>query len=224
MRKIRRLIQWAAVFSLALVLLAWHPVCEGKDGQDLFKGIDNPKVLPMLKFLPRNYGGMNVPAADGRLLYDLIISRGYKRGLEIGTSNGYSTLWQGLAFQKNKGRLITIEIEPGRAKEARENFRKAGLDKVIDSRINDAFKEIAKLEGQFDFIFIDAWKPDYIKFLKLLLPRVEPGGAITAHNVLDQGYGMREFLDEIKANPILETKIHRSSRAGVSVSIKKKEK
>ena len=186
---------------------------------DPFKGIENSKVLPMLKHLPRRYGGMNVPASDGRLLYDLIIEKGYKRGLEIGTSNGYSGLWIGLAFQKTGGTLITIEIEKNRAEEARENFKKAGLDKVIDSRINDAFREIPKIEGDFDFIFIDAWNPDYYKFLNILRTRVKPGGAITAHNVISAGRQMQDFLNAIREDPELETKIIKSSRSGVSVSI-----
>lgn len=189
---------------------------------DPFKGIENSKVLPMLKHLPRRTGGMNVPTSDGRLLYDLIIKNGYKRGLEIGTSNGYSGLWIGLAFQKTGGTLITIEIEKKRAEEARENFKKAGLDKVIDSRINDAFREIPEIEGDFDFIFIDAWKPDYYKFLNLLRTRVKPGGAITAHNVISAGRQMQDFLNAIREDPELETKIIKSSSSGVSISIVKK--
>ncbi|MBA7581264.1 tRNA 5-hydroxyuridine methyltransferase [subsurface metagenome] len=189
---------------------------------DPFKGIENSKVLPMLRHLPRKYGGMNVPASDGRLLYDLIIKNGYRRGLEIGTSNGYSGLWLGLAFQQTGGTLITIEIEKKRAEEARENFNDAGLDKVIDSRINDAFSEIPEIEGDFDFVFIDAWKPDYIDFFKLLRSRIKPGGAITAHNVSDLGSQMQDFLNAIREDSGLETKIIKSSNSGVSISIVKK--
>ena len=164
---------------------------------------------------------MNVPSSDGRLLYDLIMENGYKRGLEIGTSNGYSGLWLGLAFQKNGGKLITLEIEPKRAKEAQENFKRAGLDNIIESRVNDALKEIPKLEGEFDFVFIDAWKPDYIQYLKLIKSKMKPGGVITAHNVLNAGRDMQDFLNAIKTDPDLETKIINSSYSGVSVSFVK---
>ena len=170
-----------------------------------FEGITDEKVLPMLRHLPYRHGGMNVPARDGRILYDLIIENGYERGLEIGTSNGYSTLWLGLAFKQTGGEVITIEIEPSRAREARDNFRHAGLEETIDSRINDALKEIPQLEGEFDFVFIDAWKPDYIKYLELVLPRMKAGGVITAHNVSSLGYSMRDFLKAIENNPRLET-------------------
>jgi len=190
-------------------------------GTDPFAGLENEEILPILKHLPRQYGGMNVPSSDGRLLYDLIMENGYKRGLEIGTSNGYSGLWLGLAFQKNGGKLITLEIEPKRAKEAQENFSRAGLDNIIESRVNDALKEIPKLEGEFDFVFIDAWKPDYIQYLKLIKGKMKPGGVITAHNVLNAGRDMQDFLNSIKTDPDLETKIVKSSYSGVSISFVK---
>ena len=209
------------MITLILLFLAISSALPQQSG-DPFKGIESSNILPMLKHLPRKYGGMNVPASDGRLLYDLIIKNGYRRGLEIGTSNGYSGLWIGLALQKTGGTLITIEIDKNRAEEARENFKNAGLDKVIDSRINNAFREIPEIEGDFDFIFIDAWKPDYNKFLNLLKTRVKPGGAITAHNVISAGRQMQDFLNAIKNDPGLETEIINSSPSGVSISIVKK--
>jgi predicted O-methyltransferase YrrM len=189
---------------------------------DVYSGITDPKVLPMLKRLPTVHGGMNVPAADGRFLYDLIIEKGYRRGLEIGTSNGYSTLWMGLAFRETGGRIITIEYEKLRGEEAAENFGKAGLGDVIDLRINDAFDEIPKIDGKFDFIFLDAWKPDYIRFLELIRDRVIPGGAIAAHNVIAQERSMRDFLEAIENDPGLETTFIEASSEGISLSIVKK--
>ncbi len=186
--------------------------------KDPYQGITDEKVLPMLKHLPYRHGGMNVPAEDGRLLYDIILENDYQRGLEIGTSNGYSALWLGLAFKQTGGKLITLEIEPQRAREARENFEHAGLENIIESRINDALKEIPNLEGKFDFVFIDAWKPDYIKYFELILPMMNPGGVITSHNVTSQGSSMQDFLQEIQQNPRLTTTIDRTSRAGVSIS------
>ena len=194
----------------------------GQARDSVFAGIDDPVVLPMLKTLYGKPVHWNVPPEDGRFLYDLVLRKGYKRGLELGTSNGYSTLWLGLAFRKNGGKITTIEIDRGRAAEARENFRKAGLSNVIDSRLNDAFAEIPKMEGTFDFVFIDAGKGDYKRFLDLLYPRVTAGGVITAHNVLDLGSEMPDFLDAVQTNPNLKTTIEKTSQAGISVSFKKK--
>jgi predicted O-methyltransferase YrrM len=187
-----------------------------------FTGIDDPRVLPMLEHLPHEHGGMNVPALDGRLLYDLVVERGYRRGLEIGTSNGYSTLWLGLAFRETGGRVITIEYEPKRAVEARENFSNAGLGPVIDLRVADAFEEIPRIEGEFDFVFLDAWKPDYLAFWKLVKDRVSPGGVFTAHNVIAHENHMRDFLDAIRSDPKFETTINEASDAGVSISTRRR--
>lgn len=208
--------------NLLLTVLLLSAVMEVNSQKNPYQGITDEKVLPMLKHLPHVYGGMNVPALDGRLLYDIVIDKGYIRGLEIGTSNGYSTLWLGLAFRETGGEVVTIEIDDRRGKEAQENFRKAGLDHVIDARINDAFKEIPEIEGDFDFIFLDAWKPDYYKYYKLLYPRLKEGGTLAAHNVRSQEYEMRDFLDAVQNNPDMETVINRDSFAGVLVSVKRK--
>ncbi len=210
-----------SLIALLLISVIFTSLVKSQNN-DPYRGINDEQVLPMLKHLPYRHGGMNVPAEDGRLLYDIIKEHGYKRGLEIGTSNGYSALWQGLAFKETGGSMITIEIEPQRAREAQGNFEHAGLQDVIESRVNDALKEIPALEGEFDFVFIDAWKPDYKKYLELILPIMKPGGVITTHNVTSQGGSMRGFLEEIHNNPILETTIDRSSRAGVSISYVKK--
>lgn len=189
---------------------------------DPFEGMENSKVLPMLKNLPYEHGGWNIEATDGRYLYNLITENGYKSGLEVGTSNGYSTLWLGLAFKQTGGEIITIEINENRANEARKNFKKAGLDDVIDSRLNDALKEIPGLEGTFDFIFLDAAKSDYLEYLRMLKPMLEPGGAITAHNVINLQSGMKDFLDTIKNDPEFETEIVETSHHGISVSFYRK--
>ncbi|MGB6121127.1 MAG: class I SAM-dependent methyltransferase [Bacteroidota bacterium] len=186
---------------------------------DAFEDIQDPAVLPMLEYLPFVHGGMNVPIRDGRFLYDLITEHDYTRGLEIGTSNGYSALWLGLAFRETGGKLVTIEIDSLSGLEARWNFKRAGLDEVVDCRINDAFEEISRIEGEFDFVFIDALKPDYVKFLRLLRDRMEPGGTIAAHNVTSQVRDMGEFLDAIRNDPGLETTFHTPSSEGISLSV-----
>lgn len=187
-----------------------------------FEGIENNQVLPMLKDLPYVHGGWNIEATDGRYLHDLIVEKNYKKGLEVGTSNGYSTLWLGLAFQKTGGEIITIEINENRAHEARENFKKAGLDDVIDSRLNDALEEIPELDGPFDFIFLDAAKSDYLEYLRMLKPKLNSGGVITAHNVINLRSGMEDFLDTIKNDPDFKTEIVETSSHGISVSFYKK--
>ncbi len=166
---------------------------------------------------------LNVPAVDGKVLFDLIIRNNYKKGLEIGTSTGHSATWIAWAFSKTGGKLITIEINETRHLKALANFKKAGLSDYVDARLANAHDLVPQLDGPFDFIFIDADKEWYTNYCKLLLPKLEIGGCFTAHNVLNLGYmqGVKEFLDYIQSLPYMETSIDRSSNSGISISYKK---
>lgn len=191
---------------------------------DAFEGLEESKILPLLKVdgLVSGHEEMNVPCRDGRFLYDLILEKHYKRGLEIGTFTGYSTLWMGAALQKTGGKIFTIEIDPSYARIARENFKRAELENVIDSRINDAFEEISVIEGTFDIIFLDAEKRDYLAFFNLLKDRINSGGAFVAHNVTNYARDMRDFLSAVQNDPGFETSFHEMSAEGFSMSIKRK--
>lgn len=164
----------------------------------------------------------NISEEDGKVLYKLIVENGYKSALEIGTSTGHSAIWIAWAMSKTGGKLITIEIDESRYKKALTNFEKAGLSEFIDARLGDAHELVYKLEGPFDFIFIDADKSWYKNYALALLPKLKVGGCLTAHNVLNRYmWGIREFLDYINSLPNLETIIDRSSRSGISISYKK---
>jgi predicted O-methyltransferase YrrM len=186
---------------------------------DAFDGLPDSRVLPLLKDFPSTHEEMSVPCRDGRFLYDLILRNGYKRGLEIGSFTGYSALWTGWAFEKTGGKLIGIEIDSGPGEKARQNILSAGLENVVDIRIADAFKEIPKIKGEFDFVFIDAWKPDYVKFLNLLRDRVVTGGVIVGHNVTNYARDMRDYLAAIQSDLRLETTFEELSEEGMSVSV-----
>ncbi|MDI6698270.1 MAG: O-methyltransferase [Candidatus Saccharicenans sp.] len=183
------------------------------------------------EFLDRNryrWSDLNVPESDGRILYDLIIERGYRRALEIGTSTGHSAIWIAWALSKTGGRLITIEIDKGRHRQAVANFKEAGLDGFIEARLGDAHELVPALPGPFDFVFCDADKEWYKNYLEAVLPKLEPGGCFAAHNV-GQGResrwlqpGIREFLDLAYSHPELETALAAGSRSGISMSFKKK--
>jgi predicted O-methyltransferase YrrM len=185
---------------------------------DAFAGLKESDVLPLLKDFPSTHEEMSVPCRDGRFLYDLILRNGSKRGLEIGAFTGYSALWMGWAFAQNGGKLVTIEVDAGPGERARENILGAGLGNVVDVRIADAFTEIPRIAGDFDFVFIDAWKPDYINFLKLIRDRVAVGGVIVAHNVTNYSRDMEDYLEAIRNDAGLETTFEELSAEGMSVS------
>jgi predicted O-methyltransferase YrrM len=165
-------------------------------------------------------GQLAVSEEDGRFLRVLVATRGAKSILEIGAASGYSGIWLGLGARETGGRVVAIEYDAQRAKEAAANVKKAGLDDVVRVVHGDAFKEIAKLEGVFDLVFLDAWKPDYKKFFDLVYPRLTTGGLFVAHNVVNKAGEMRPFLDTIHRHPNLFTSIVSPSGEGMSVSYK----
>ncbi len=165
-------------------------------------------------------GMMNIAPKEGEYLAGLIRELNAKRVLEIGTSNGYSGIWLALGLRDTGGRLITLENHTGRHGLAQENFKATGVAGLIDSRLTDALQEIPKLDGPFDMVFIDAWKPDYIKYLRMVLPKVRTGGIIAAHNVDSQASEMSDYLDAIRNSPELRTEFIKLSRSGISVSRK----
>jgi predicted O-methyltransferase YrrM len=202
----------------AVFLFAASVVCCTGQAQN---GLDDGEIRAYLDEIHGQRGMMNVPRVDGEFLHDFIVERGYTQGLEIGTSNGYSATWMGMALRKTGGKLVTLEIDKRRASLARENFARVKLEDVIELREGDALEIVPQLAGPFDFVFIDAWKRDYIRYFEMLFPRVRPGGAILGHNVLSHGSDMQDFLEVIQNHPDLDTRIDRRSRAGISVSIKR---
>lgn len=179
------------------------------------------KVEAFLQDSRGRWRDMNVPVSDGQLLHDLILKNNYTQALEIGTSTGHSGIWIAWALSKTGGKLITIDIDESRHKEALANFRKAGLSEYIDARLGDAHEIVPALDGPFDFVFSDADKNWYKNYFIAVYPKLTSGGCFTAHNVRNGMYGIKEFLDYVKNLPDMETTIDNSSSSGVSISYKK---
>jgi caffeoyl-CoA O-methyltransferase len=181
------------------------------------------------KFLSDHTGqwyDMNVPSADGQLLYNLILKGNYKSALEIGTSTGHSAIWMAWALSKTGGKLITIDIDESRYKKALENFKKAGLSEYIDARLANAHNLVKELKGPFDFVFSDADKEWYKNYFIDVEPKLKVGGCFTAHNISGRGRdygGQAEFLQYVKSLKNYETTINYDG-GGVSISYKKSEK
>jgi caffeoyl-CoA O-methyltransferase len=116
---------------------------------------------------------------------------------------------------------VTIEYDPVRAQELAANIRRASLADVVQVLSGDAFKQIPKVEGTFDFVFLDAWKRDYKRFFELVYPRLDKGGLFIAHNVVNKREEMGDFLDAVHRHPSLWTTIVSPSGEGMSVSLKR---
>ena len=177
-----------------------------------------------------------VDAEVGALLRVLALTARARRILEIGTAVGYSGIWLAGALPPD-GLLITLELSEDRAREARENFARAGVADRTTILVGDAMLKIAKVSGPFDLIFLDTDKQLYGKLLDRLVALLRPGGLLVADNVLWDGEvvpgyiaepkkrledtdAVRAFNERVAAHPELVTTIV-PLRDGVSVSVKR---
>jgi caffeoyl-CoA O-methyltransferase len=182
-----------------------------------------PDVYRVLEDIRRaDTGQLAVSEEDGKFLRTLVATSRTQRALEIGAASGYSAIWIGLGLRETGGRLVAIEYDPQRAREAAANIRRAGLDGTVTIIAGDAFKEIPRLQGSLDFVFLDAWKPDYKKFFDLVSPRLARGGLFLAHNVVNKRDEMLDFLTAIETHPDFYTTIVSPSGEGVSLSWKRR--
>jgi len=201
----------------------------GGDQSGLFSSPMVPKsdrekaVLAVLDDMDRNQrrGSMSVPMEDGRILRLLTESLGATNVVEIGTSIGYSGIWFCLALEKTGGKLTTFEIDTGRANRAKENFKRAGVDKLVTVMLGDAHEEVKKLKAPIDILFLDADKEGYVDYLDKLLPLLRPGGLVIAHN-MNRNQADPRYLKAITTNPDLETLFLNLQNSGIGVSMKKR--
>ncbi len=134
--------------------------------------------------LPSSQRTRNVERETGHWLALLVRATNARQLLEIGSSNGVSTIWLAAAARQNGGRVTGTEILPERAADANRNLTDAGLDGVARVMAGDARATVASLSGPFDLVFIDAEKDDYVDHLEAVVESVRPGGLILADNVI----------------------------------------
>jgi caffeoyl-CoA O-methyltransferase len=213
------------ILCLLLCLLMITPALSANPDKN--QSLDE-KVRNFLDSHSYSWRDMNISEADGELLYDIIIKNNYQEALEIGTSTGHSAIWIAWALSRTGGKLITIEINERRYRQALANFEEAGLSDYIDARLADAHELVPELKGPFDFVFCDADKGWYKNYLIAVLPKLKVGGCFTAHNVSGRRgrrqWGIGEFVDYLESLPNMETTYERPSWSGISVSYKRSEK
>lgn len=165
---------------------------------------------------------IDVSPNQGKLLYLLAKLRGAKNILEIGTLGAYSSIWLARALPDD-GRLVTLEYNPDHAKVANENIKKAGFENKIDVMVGPALETLQTLEekgfSNFDFIFIDADKPNNPNYLEWALKLAKPGAVIIGDNVIRDGHvinhnskdlsvqGVRQFIDLLSEEPRIEATV-----------------
>lgn len=194
----------------------------GKPTEAARTGVDPAVATLLTSIRAADKGQLAVSEEDGRFLRVLVGAIGARQVLEIGAASGYSAIWIGMGLRETGGKLVTIEYDPVRAKEAAANVQRAGLSDIVQVIAGDAFKEVPKVQGQFDLVFLDAWKPDYKKFFEMVFPRVTPGGLFLAHNVINKKNDMLDFLTLIETHPQALTTTVSPGFEGISMTYKKR--
>ncbi len=172
----------------------------------IIETFDNTTQKVLLELEKTQHDFWNISRTTAEFMYNLIIDGGFKSAIEVGTSNGYSGIWLGKALKKNGGHLITIEFYDKRIVLAKENFKKCGVEDVIEIKQGDAATVLEYLPKDYkaDFAFVDACKKQYIDFFHLIDPHLEVGGYIACDNVISHSSKVENFLDDIDKNPNYE--------------------
>jgi predicted O-methyltransferase YrrM len=135
---------------------------------------------------------IQVSASQGKLLHLLALAHGSRRILEVGTLGGYSTLWLARALSSD-GHLLTLELEPRHAEVARRNFVRAGVAERIELHVGPALATLTRLRAEqiapFDFVFIDADKPNNLSYVQAALDMSRAGTLIVRHPI-EMGFSL----------------------------------
>lgn len=165
-----------------------------------------PAMLARMKYLetrdahdrddgtPRLQRLRQIPPETGKFLALLLANAPAGDIIEVGTSAGYSTLWLALAAQATGRRVTTFEILPEKVELARETFRSAGVDHVVELVADDARKHI-KRYNEIAFCFLDAEKEVYGEIYELVIPHLVKGGLLVADNAINHREALQTMLE-----------------------------
>jgi len=141
----------------------------------------------------------NVEPESARLLGVLIRALQPRDILELGTSNGYSTIWLADAAKAVAARFISVEVDPGRAAQAEQNLRRAGLRDRVELRLQDALQTLAHApDSSWNLIFLDAERPAYPSYWPDLLRTLRPGGLLLVDNAISHEHELTEFRELVE--------------------------
>jgi caffeoyl-CoA O-methyltransferase len=139
--------------------------------------------------------GMLSGPVEGRLLETLVFALGARRVLEFGTYSGYSALSMARALPPD-GRIVTLEVDPEHAEFARRHIAESPHAGQIEVLLGPALASVERLDGPFDFVFIDADKPSYASYYEAALPKLSDRGLIAVDNTLWSGRVLDPDLDD----------------------------
>lgn len=142
----------------------------------------------------------NLEPDTAALLGVLIRAARARQILELGTSNGYSTIWLADAAEATGGRVVSVDLDAARTALARVNLVAAGVIERVELRSEDAAHTLAgSRDAAWDFVFLDAERPAYVGYVRDLVRSVAPGGLIAVDNVRSHADELGEFTALIEA-------------------------
>ena len=172
-----------------------------KDIEELLKKLEEKNIREREANLPPEKRMRSVPPETGLFLHLLVKISKAKNILEIGTSQGYSTIWLASAAEETGAKVISLEIKPESAAKAQENLRKVKLEKLVEIRVGDAKEILSNLKEKFDFIFIDAEKKDYTTYFELVRSKLNKNGLIVADNIISHAEALSDYKRIVGEHP-----------------------
>ena len=178
-------------------------------------------AFDVLADIHQNQQYLNVSRDDGRMLRIFTELANTKKAMRLGASTGYSGIWIALALRRTSGRLTTFEIDRARAATAAANFKRAGVDGLIDIVVGDAHKEVGKVSGPIDFVFSDADKEGYLTYFRVSGAEAAQRSACSFPTTWRYPSLIPAYIRAITTDPDYETVFFNMHRTGVAVSHKR---
>jgi predicted O-methyltransferase YrrM len=177
------------------------------------------KILKVIEELANKKSLPIIGPKKGRVLVDVLREINPKRVLEVGTLIGYSTILMGKELDTDSS-IITIEIDDGEAKIAEENIKTAKIKPKIDVMVGNALEILPKLKGEFDLVFIDAAKREYMKYLKLIEDKLHKGSVVVADNAGSFAEAMKDYLNYVRSSEKYESNFVPVGNDGLEITTK----
>ncbi len=154
--------------------------------------IDN--LLKKLEVINNEGGQWNISRETGQFLYELILEKKPQVMMEIGASNGYSTIWLAMGARHVGAKFYTFEFVPDKVRDLVHNLQIAKLIQYVNIIPDDANKRLKHWNEKVDFVFLDGRKNEYLPQLKLLEPHLNEGALIVADNVISHKHVLEDYL------------------------------
>ncbi|MCD1587695.1 O-methyltransferase [Halomonas sp. IOP_14] len=149
---------------------------------------------------------LNITRDTGEFLSVLVQATNAQRVLEIGTSNGYSTLWLAQAVQRIGGHVTTVELSEFKIEMAVRNFERSGFSEVITQHQGEAGALLESLDdASFDLLFLDSKRSDYVQWWPNIQRALRKGGLLVVDNATSHADEMAEFIALVSADPDFTT-------------------